>query len=92
MGVKKGGVVSLVRHEVELTCQAMNVPTSIEIDIAKMNVGDNVHIRDLNLPKGAVATDHEDITVLSIVAPKAGIVEDTEAAEGEVAEGEDKKD
>lgn len=88
-GVKKGAVVSLLRHELAVVCQAMNVPASVEIDVAKLNVGESLHIKDIKLPKGAKSADAEDITVLTLVAPSA-LKSSGDAAEGaEAAEGEE---
>lgn len=85
-GLKRGGVLNLVRHEIELRCKADSIPEQIEIDLAGLDIGDAVHISDIKLPAGArpVITDR-DFTVLTI----AGRTEEEPETEGEEGEGEE---
>lgn len=90
VGLKKGGVLNAVRSEVELMVTASNIPDSITVDIADIDVGDIVHISDITLPEGTrpVITDR-DFVVASISAPsslKSEDEDDSEAAEGEEGE------
>ena len=85
-GLKKGGVLNVVRHELELTCDAGKIPSEIEIDVTGREVGDSIHISHVKLPAGAASTiTDRDFTIATIVAPSA-----LKAAEGEAAaeEGE----
>jgi large subunit ribosomal protein L25 len=71
-GLKKGGVLNVVRHELELVCDADNIPSDIEIDVTGKDVGDAIHISEVTLPQGAasVITDR-DFTIATLVAPSA---------------------
>jgi large subunit ribosomal protein L25 len=85
-GIKRGGVLNPVRHELELVCDAAEIPDEIEISIAKMNIGDSLHISAVALPKGVEpAITDRDFTIATIV-PSSGSVMEAEdaAAEAEV--------
>jgi len=88
-GLKKGGVLNVVRHELELVCESDKIPDDIQIDVTGLEVGDSVHISQVKLPAGsASAITDRDFTIATVVAP-SGMR--SEAAEGEVeagAEGE----
>ncbi len=80
-GMKRGGALSIVHHEIECRCRADSIPESIDVDVAELNIGASVHIQDVKLPKGVEAVVHEkNFTVLSITAP-VGFSETAEAAE-----------
>jgi large subunit ribosomal protein L25 len=85
-GLKKGGVLNVVRHELELICDADKIPGQIEIDVTGLEVGDTIHISHLKLPEGsASAITDRDFTIATIVAPSAlrsETDEETEGAEG----------
>ena len=92
-GIKRGGVLNVVRHELELVCDAAEIPDEIAISLEGMDVGASIHISHVTLPKGAKsAIEDRDFTIATIVAPSAlksteGDNE-TEAAEGgEASEG-----
>ena len=71
-GIKRGGVLNMVRHDLELICDAAEIPEQIEISLKGLDVGDSIHISDVNLPKGSKsAIDDRDFTVATIVAPSA---------------------
>lgn len=85
-GVKKGGVLNIVRHSLELICPADNIPTALEIDVSKMDVRDSLHINDVTMPEGVVPTSRfRDFTVASIVAPTASKEDRASAASGDAA-------
>jgi len=97
-GLKRGGVLNVVQHEIELICDAAEIPDELHIDLTGLDIGDSIHISDVTLPKGAkAAIDDRDFTVATVVAPSAmkSEEEETTAAEGEVptvgdeAEGEE---
>jgi len=69
-GIKKGGVLNIVRHSLELICPADNIPTAIDIDVSAMDVRDSLHISKIALPEGVVpTTKFRDFILASIVAP-----------------------
>src|SRR5918996_1583488 len=92
-GLKRGGVLNVVQHELELVCDAAHIPNEIHIALDGLEIGDSIHISEVKLPDGVVASNQdEDFTVATIVAPSAMKAEEEEAApEGEVptVEGEE---
>jgi len=95
-GLKKGGVLNIVRHELELIVDAADIPSEITISLAGLDVGDSIHISAVTLPKGAKsAIDDRDFTIATVVAPSAlkssegDTTTGSEApVEGDAAEGE----
>ncbi len=71
-GLKKGGVLNVVRHELELVCDADKIPGEIEIDVTGKEVGDSIHISEVSLPEGSEsAITDRDFTIATLVAPSA---------------------
>lgn len=86
-GLKRGGVLNIVRHELELVVDAAEIPDQIEISVKGLEVGDSLHISAVTLPKGATpAITDRDFTIATVVAPSALKSADGEA-EAESAEG-----
>src|SRR3546814_20030492 len=88
-GLKRGGVLNVVRHELELVCEADKIPDDITIDLTGFDVGDSIHISHVTLPKGVEsAITDRDFTIATIVAPSAlkSSGGDTSKDEGEAAE------
>src|SRR3954447_17626135 len=86
-GLKRGGVLNVVQHELEIVCDAASIPNEIHIDLTGLEIGDSIHISQVRLPEGAVPSiDDRDFTVAPIVPPSAVMAEEEEAAaaEGEV--------
>jgi len=83
VGVKKGGLVEIIRHSLELTCRADSIPDHIEVDITALDIGDSIHIEDVVLPDGVVAQHEVNFTVLTIAAPKVEKEEDEDEAAAE---------
>ena len=96
-GLKRGGVLNVVQHELELVCDAAHIPNEIHVSLDGLEIGDSIHIGNVMLPDGVEpANQEEDFTVATIVAPSAMKAEEEEAApagdvptvdEGEAAEG-----
>ena len=71
-GLKKGGVLNVVRHELELVCENDKIPGEIEIDVTGKEVGDSIHISEVTLPEGSEsAITDRDFTIATLVAPSA---------------------
>src|SRR3982751_2725635 len=85
-GLKRGGVLSVVQHELDLVCDAASIPNEIHLPLDGLEIGDSIHISDVKLPDGTMpANADEDFTVATIVAPSAMKAEEEVAApEGEV--------
>jgi len=92
-GLKRGGVLNVVVHELEIVCDAAHIPAEIHIALDGLEIGDSIHISDVKLPNGVTpANTDEDFTVATIVAPSAMKAEEEETAPaGEVptVEGEE---
>ncbi|MEE4188182.1 MAG: 50S ribosomal protein L25/general stress protein Ctc [Roseobacter sp.] len=87
-GLKKGGVLTLIRPEVELVVTAGDIPDHITIDISEMEIGDNITISSVKLPEGAKPTIDRDFVIAQISAP-AGLASSDDDADGADAEGEE---
>ena len=85
-GLVKGGVLNVVRHELELVCEADKIPGEIEVSVAGKDVGEAVHISEVQLPEGSEsAITDRDFTIATLVAPSA-----LKQSEGDTtAEGEE---
>ena len=71
-GVKRGAVLNIVRHELELVCDAAEIPDEIVISLNGLDVGGSIHISDVQLPQGATsAITDRDFTIATVVAPSA---------------------
>ena len=68
-GDKQGGVLTVVRPEVELRVTAGDIPDHISVDCAKMEIGDTLHISDVTLPEGAKPTIERDFVLANMQAP-----------------------
>ncbi|MEM7688200.1 MAG: 50S ribosomal protein L25/general stress protein Ctc [Pseudomonadota bacterium] len=83
-GLKKGGVLNVVRHELELICASDAIPDEITIDVTGKDVGDSIHISEVSLPEGSEsAITDRDYTIATLVAPSALKRSDDEAEEDE---------
>ncbi|EJT04365.1 50S ribosomal protein L25/general stress protein Ctc [Rhizobium sp. CCGE 510] len=79
-GIKVGGVLNIVRHEVEVHCPADAIPEFFNVDLNGKKIGDSIHISEVTLPKGVTPVIDRDFTIATIIAPAGGI--DETAAEG----------
>jgi large subunit ribosomal protein L25 len=87
-GLKKGGVLNVVRHELELVCESDKIPDDIKLDVAGLDIGDSIHISHVTLPEGSVsAITDRDFTIATVVAPSAMKRTDVEEAEEAAAAG-----
>lgn len=90
-GIKKGGVLNVVRHTVEVTVPANSIPENLVVDLAGTDVGDSLHISAVTLPEGVVPTiTDRDFTIATIAAPSAlRSAEGSEEEEGDAEEAEE---
>jgi large subunit ribosomal protein L25 len=88
-GVKKGGVLTVVRNEVELEVLAGDIPEHITVDLAGVQIGDTISISAVTLPEGAkpVIADR-DFVIANVMAPRALLAEDEDEDEDDVAADE----
>ena len=86
-GLKRGGVLNIVRHELELVCDGNRIPDEITIDVTGIEIGDSIHISSVKLPEGSTsAITDRDFTIATIVAPSALKSSDGEATDEEAGE------
>lgn len=87
-GIKRGGVLNIVRHEIEAHVPANKIPDFIEVDLAGTELGDSIHVSAVKLPEGVQPTiTDRDFTIATIAAP-AGLKSE-EGEEAAAAEGEE---
>ena len=81
-GVKAGGMLQVIHRELDITCLAGKVPDYIEVSAASLDIGDAIHIKDVQLPDGVEFHGEPDLTIVTVVAVRAEAVEEgTETAE-----------
>jgi len=88
-GIKRGGMLNVVRHTVEMNVPANAIPDSLVFDLAEFDIGDAIHISATTLPEGAAPTiTDRDFTVATIASPGGAQDEAEEGEEGEEGEEE----
>ena len=91
LGVKEeGGVVQTVNNTISITALPTNIPSSIDVDISELNVGDNVTVADIDLPEGVTLASEDDESILvTITIPRAAVEEEVSDEELEGEEGDE---
>ncbi|MFT8719719.1 50S ribosomal protein L25/general stress protein Ctc [Acetobacter sp.] len=89
-GIKRGGVLNVVRHTIEVTADPENIPEIFTADVSALDINDNVRWDDLKGTEGVTPTNQTPNFVIATVAPPTIDVEETEAAAPEAAEEEKK--
>lgn len=80
-GVEAGGILQVIRREIEVLCLPLEVPKVIEIDISALEIGDSIHLDEVALPANIEVPADVNFTVLTILSPMAEEVEEVEEAE-----------
>ena len=88
---EEGGLVQTINNTLRISALPTNIPTSLDIDIAHLNVGENVIATDIELPEGVTLANEEDDSVMVIVTLPRAAVEEEEDLLGEGLEGEEGK-
>lgn len=78
-GLKRGGVLNIVAHEIEVSCAADNIPEHITVSCEGVDIGESIHIKNLTLPEGIKVIETRNLTVVSIAAP-SGLKSEESAA------------
>lgn len=97
-GVEEGGILQIVRRELDMLCLPLRVPESIEIDISDLGIGDSIHIGAIALESDIEALEEDHFTIVTVVSPTIEEVEEEveeleeEDEEGIIAEGEAPED
>ncbi len=87
IGIENGGILQIIRREIEIFCLPTDIPESIELDISELDIGDSIHIDEINLGENIEIPFEQKFTVLTISTPMAE--EEVEEEEGEEIEGEE---
>ena len=91
-GIKRGGVLNVVRHTIEMICSAENIPPFITVDLTGLDIGDSVHISQVDIPDDAVPTiTDRDFTIATIAAPTVLKTLEEEEAEAAAAAEEEER-
>ena len=75
------GVLHIGYHDLEVICQATNIPEVIEVDLSGKQIGDSIHLQDLKLPEGTKPASNRNLTLASIAEPRRVVEEVAEGAE-----------
>lgn len=87
-GLSRGGVLNVVRYEIEVVCQAGNIPAQIVADVGGLDIGDSLHISMIDLPAGVQPAEQDrDFTIAAVATPTV-MSEEEEEEEGEGEEDE----
>lgn len=89
IGVERGGFLQLVRHGLEVSCLPADIPDKIEVDVSDLDIGDSVHVEDIDLGEKVKLIFDSNFTVATLVAPT---VEEEEVPEEELEEEEEAPD
>ncbi|MHC4952512.1 MAG: 50S ribosomal protein L25 [Planctomycetota bacterium] len=87
-GKQFGGETLYAMKDIELLVAVKDIPTELPLDLAALNVGDTIHVRDYDFPAGSRPAGHEDELIVQVKAPKVVVEEPEEGEEGEPIEGE----
>ncbi len=85
-----GGVMEQILSEIEIECLPGNMVENIVVDVSALEIGENLHVRDIEMPEGVKAVGDLDLVVASVAAPRV-IAKDEEEAEGEAEAAEAEK-
>jgi large subunit ribosomal protein L25 len=89
-GIKAGGSLTVVRHDLELVCKATEIPEEVVIDLSKYEIGDAIKITEITLPSGTKSGYQRDVTIATIAAPRL-LLEEEDAINAEKAAVEAEK-
>jgi large subunit ribosomal protein L25 len=87
-GIKIGGVLNIVRHDIEVRVKPDEIPDHIDVDLTGLKIGDSVHINAITLPKGVKPTIARNFTICSIAPPTVFVEAEPTAVAATPAEGE----
>ncbi|RJX36777.1 50S ribosomal protein L25/general stress protein Ctc [Paenibacillus pinisoli] len=92
-GVREGGILSVILHELEVQCLPGNIPDAIEVDVSELGIGDSILVSDLKLPQGVEAKSDSQLVIVTVLAPQKELSEEEkEAQDVEAQEAESRSD
>ena len=96
-GVKAGGILEVIRRELEVRCLPNNIPEEIRVDVGGLELGHSIHVQDLSFPEHVEPVAETNFTIVAVAAPSkveeavpTAVAEGEAAAEGEAKPGEEK--
>lgn len=91
-GVEEGGILQIIRRELEILCLPSEIPETIEIDITDLNIGDSIHVKEIPFEGDIEIPADVNFTVITILSPKAEVEEVSEEGEEEAEEALEAKE
>jgi large subunit ribosomal protein L25 len=88
VGVTEGGILQHIKRELKISCLPGKMIDALEVDVSGLDIGDAVHVKDIDLPEGIVSLEEEDLTVAAVAAPTVAEEPEEEVIEEELAEEE----
>lgn len=85
-GVKEGGILQIIRRDLEVICKPKDTPESVKLDISALEIGDAIHVADIDLGSEIEIPFDTNFTVITIVPPESGSDEDEIEEEDEIGE------
>jgi large subunit ribosomal protein L25 len=83
-GVELGGMLQIIRREIDVLCYPNQIPETLTVDITELDIGDSIHIEDIPLPEGIEIPADVNFTVITVLSQKAEVIpEDVDELEGE---------
>lgn len=93
IGVREGGILSVVLHELEVQCLPAEIPESVAADISSLSIGESLQVKDIKLSQGVEAISDPELVVLTVLAPQKELdEEEAEAQDVEAKEAESRSD
>jgi len=81
-GIKSGGLLQIIRRELEILCRPIDAPESVCVDVSALNIGDAIHVKDIDLGEHIQIPHEVNFTVITIVPPSTSKSSGAEAVEG----------
>lgn len=92
-GVREGGILSVILHELEIQCLPGDIPDVIEVDVSGLAIGESILVSDLKLPQGVEAKSDSQLVIVTVLAPQKELSEEeNEAQDVELQEAESRSD
>ena len=88
-GIKRGGVLNVVQHQIELNCPANAIPEAIEVDLTGLDIGDAIHVSTVKLPANVKPVIERDFTIATVAGSSAMKPEEEDAGEAAASEDEE---
>jgi len=84
-GVEDGGLLQIVRREIEVLCLPTEIPEAFEVDVSDLDIGDAIHLEDIQTVGNIEIVEETNVTVVTVLAPKVEVEAVEELVEGEEA-------